>query len=215
MNMISNILDKIETGLDKMFRHEFKKTLFSKTYHLIDEFGEYDVPFRLERYRSIDHGTRYLCSASDISSMSKNVYDALDLVIEHLYNDSPRYYRLKENYCKLNNIINSDTIYISISKEEIDNNIGTIMEYFAATDPKDINSADATKLFNNILKYIPNEYYDNILKHSIADLDAQARTGVAKVKRNAINEIRNFISFLSIYSTFVKFDVAASACRSQ
>ena len=78
----------------------FGKTLFEEEYFLTDEFGSFTVPFKIDRVFSLKNGVMYRVTVSDMFTHRKSIYDALSVVVEHLYNDSPKYYRLQEHIQK-------------------------------------------------------------------------------------------------------------------
>ena len=72
-----------------------KKNLYSFEKDCEDEFGKYHWYFRVYRCFSIE-GISYSIETSDMFTNQKRLKDCLDTVLEHLEEDNPRYYRLKD-----------------------------------------------------------------------------------------------------------------------
>ena len=72
-----------------------KKKLYSLEKDCEDEFGKYHWYFRVYRCFSIE-GISYSIETSDMFTNQKRLKDCFDTVLEHLEEDNPRYYRLKE-----------------------------------------------------------------------------------------------------------------------
>ena len=72
-----------------------KKNLYSFEKDCEDEFGKYHWYFRVYRCFSIK-GISYSIETSDMFTNQKRLKDCLDTVLEHLEEDNPRYYRLKD-----------------------------------------------------------------------------------------------------------------------
>lgn len=88
---IKKLLSRIDT--EKLYR----KTIFEKEYKMYDYFGEFTVEFKIIRNFSLAYGITYTVCVSDFGATRKNMYEAISAAVEHLYDDNPKYYRLKEH----------------------------------------------------------------------------------------------------------------------
>ena len=73
----------------------YKKKLYEYEKECEDEFGKYHWYFRIYRCFSIE-GISYSIETPDIAVNQKKIKYCLNIVLDHLEKDNPRYYRLKE-----------------------------------------------------------------------------------------------------------------------
>lgn len=71
--------------------------IIHQTKKLSDQFGEYDVPFTLTRFKNKSGKVKYNCRVSDFSCTDDDMLDVITECVFHLYEDPPCYYRLKES----------------------------------------------------------------------------------------------------------------------
>lgn len=80
-------------------RKVFKKKVYSYIKPCKDDYGEYKFYFDIHLCLS-SKGFYWTITTTDFCCCDKKLKNAMNRALEHLENDNPKYYRLKENLIK-------------------------------------------------------------------------------------------------------------------